>query len=199
MRYVGLDVSYRNVGVVILDSSGELSLRESLVCEAVREPDGFAWHRRQAESLFLPDDVVAIEGQAFGAFSKKSMVAGAHAVWLETAVAQTSLVFVPPPKRGKKWATNDGKATKAQMKAWARAELGLPTSRAVKFTEHEADALALAQIARAGDRLLRKRYVDIGADRRLLMENKKGNGVIQVPNQSVYRGFYGQRYESLAG
>lgn len=199
MRYIGLDVSYRNVGAVILDVAGDLRSRESLVCDAVREPDGFAWHRRQAERLFLPDDIVAIEGQSFGSFGFKSMLAGAHAAWLEAAVAQTSLVFLPAPKRGKKWATGKGDATKAQMKAWARAQLGI-TDRKVKLTEHEADALALAEIARAADRVLRTRYIDLALHQRIIIENKDGNGVIQALNRTMYRGFYGKRYDDrLAG
>lgn len=200
MRYIGLDVAYRNVGLAILDAAGDLVSREHLTCAATRDPEGFRWHAEQT-ALFLPDDIVAIEGLSFGSrHGKMHLLSGAHAIWLEAAFHQSSLVFVVPPQRVKIWAVDTAKAKKPEMIAWGRAQLQL--SPKVKLSEHEADALALAQVARAAERRMRYRFVSLTKRQGEILQNRKGDGVLQKPDLSFYRGHYGKRYEgaeSIAG
>lgn len=190
MRFIGLDVAYRNVGIVILDSAGALVSSEHRKCNALRDPEGFAWHQRQADLLFAPDDVVAIEGLSFGSIGKTHLLAGAHALWVLAAVRDTSCLYVPVPSRVKLWACEKVTATKAEMRAWARTELGLDAK--MKLSEHEADALSLAQIARTADQLQRGMYVPLSATRSHLFRQPKGTGLLDTPDRSYYHGHKGQ-------
>lgn len=197
MRFIGLDVAYRNVGVVILDHVGVCVSTAHLKCAETTDPAGFAWHRNAALQLLMPGDVVAIEGLSFGSIGKTHVLAGAHAAWLETAVAETHLVFVPVPARVKLWAVGTVKAKKPEMIAWARQELGDRAPK--KLSEHEADALALAQTALAGYYLLEGSPLDLPPIRRQLFHHPKHTGLLQVPDRSFYRGYNGQGYPTLAG
>lgn len=190
-RYIGLDVAYRNVGVVILDDAGVLLSSKHLKCGADTDPSGFAWHREQADGLFLPDDVVAIEGLSFGSIGKTHVLAGAHAMWITAAVRDTAWVYVPVPARVKLWAVESVGATKAQMKAWARDELGALAP--VKLSEHEADALSLAQIARAADLIRMGEPVILSETRAKLFRQPKGTGLLDVPGRSFYQGHHGSQ------
>ena len=190
MRYIGLDVAYRNVGVVILDHAGVCVSSQHLKCTATIDPDGFAWHRHAALQLLMPGDVVAIEGLSFGSIGKTHILAGAHAAWLEAAVYESSLVFVPVPMRVKLWAVGTTKASKPDMIAWARAELGDRAPK--KLSEHEADALALAQIALTGYALLDGAPLDLPPHRRQLFHHPKQTGLLEVPGRSFYRGYHGK-------
>lgn len=196
MRFIGLDVAYRNVGVVILDHAGVCVSTQHLKCAAARDPDGFAWHRQAASQLLMPGDVVAIEGLSFGSIGKTHVLAGAHAAWLETAVYEGSLVFVPVPARVKLWAVGNVKAKKPEMIAWARTELAdrAPT----KLSEHEADALALAQIALTGYALLHNAPLELPPHRRQLFHHPKQTGLLEVPDRSFYRGYHGQGHYAHA-
>jgi Holliday junction resolvasome RuvABC endonuclease subunit len=148
--------------------------------------------------VFLPGDIVAIEGLSFGSsYGKAHLLNGAHAIWLDAAFHQTTLVFVVPPQRVKIWAVNTSKVKKAPVIAWAREQLQI--DRKVKISEHEADALSLAQIARAAERRMRGRFVALTPRQQDILQNKKGDGVIQKPDLSFYRGQYGKGYETLAG
>lgn len=189
MRFIGLDVAYRNVGVVILDYAGDLVESTHLKCPATRDPDGFLWHWNAAD-LFLPGDVVAIEGLSFGSFGKSHLLAGAHSAWLTEAVMGSSWVFVPVPLRVKLWATGSAKATKQEMIAWARSELGERCSPK-RLSEHEADALALAQIAHMADRVRKEGPTACPPDRLKLFMNPKKTGLLDTENTGYYRGMYG--------
>lgn len=190
MRFVGLDVAYRNVGVVILDPAGVCTYTAHLKCPAATDPEGFTWHRRQADQLIQPGDVIAIEGMSFGSIGKTHVLAGAHAYWLEASVRQGHLVFVPVPARVKLWAVSSTKAKKPEMIAWARAELG--DRGPTKISEHEADALALAQIAFTGYSLVNGSSLALTPERRQLFHTQKQTGLLQVPDRSFYRGNDGQ-------
>lgn len=189
-RYIGLDVAYRNVGVVVLDDAGVLLSSQHLKCTADTDPVGFAWHRQQADGLFRPDDVVAIEGMSFGSIGKAHVLAGAHAMWITAAVRDAAWVYVPVPARVKLWAAERVTATKAEMKAWARAELGALAPS--KLSEHEADALSLAQIARAADLLRADVPVALSDTRAKLFRQPKGTGLLDAPGRSFYQGHHGQ-------
>lgn len=197
MRFVGLDVAYRNVGVAVLDHAGVCDFTRHLKCAETTDPAGFAWHRWAALQHLQPGDIVAIEGMSFGSIGKTHVLAAAHAAWLETAVAETALVFVPVPARVKLWAVGTVKATKPQMIAWGREELGLLAPK--KLSEHEADALALANIARVGYSLLKGSDVPLSETRRQIFHNAKQTGLTQVPDRSFYRGHNGKGHHPFSG
>lgn len=192
MRFIGLDVAYRNVGVVVLDHAGVCVDRQHLRCKEDAVPEAFTWHRVMADRWLVPGDVVAIEGLSFGSIGKTHVLAGAHAYWLEAAVRQGHLVLVPVPMRVKLWALDSVKATKAEMIAWARTALAL--DRTVKLSEHEADALALAQLAQAGYNLLHAGKDPALTDRqRTIFHTIKSTGLLQAEGRSFYWGANGKR------
>jgi Holliday junction resolvasome RuvABC endonuclease subunit len=198
VQFIGLDVSYRNVGVVVIDHTGACLRSTHLKCKATIDPEGFAWHRHVAQHMLMAHHVVAVEGLSFGSLGRTHVLAGAHAIWMEAAVLHCDLVFVPVPARVKLWALGTVKATKKEMIAWARSEMA--ESAPAKLSEHEADALSLAQIASAGYRLLGDEPMpDLSAVRRGIMTNSKATGLLQVPDRSFYRGYHGKGYPSLAG
>lgn len=184
MRYIGLDVSYRNVGVAILGHTDVGASLEHLQCKSPNDPEGFAWHLETAERTIKIGDVIAIEGLSFGSIGKTHVLAGAHAMWMKVAYERCRLLFVPVPVRVKIWATGLAKAKKHDMIAWAKTQVPWP-----KVSEHEADALALAEMARSGYTLMEHGLDPKLTPRRLeILYNTKQNGLTQVENRSFYRG-----------
>lgn len=195
MRFVGLDTAYRNTGVVILDGSGALLQRHHLKNKLTSEPEGFRFWLVEAQGILHAGDIVAIEGLSYGSVGRSHVLAASYAMWLLEAFQVGITVYIVPPIRVKKWALNDVKAKKPALIAWARNELGL--TQKIKLSEHEADALALAQIALAahavhsqGDFSTEKgpSLVAVLPHRRQMLHNSKGDGVTQTLGKSYFKG-----------
>lgn len=189
MRFVGLDVSYRHVGLVVLDESGEVVGLEHLQCKSKAEVEGYAWHLTRASEWLERGDVVAIEGMSFGSKGRMNVLAGAYAMWVTIAAVRSQYVFVPVPIRVKLWALGTHKASKEDMVAWAEGVVGR-----AGLSEHEADALAIAQIARASFLHLQGvlDVTTLTAKQHTALENKDGTGLVQALNKSYYRGAHGR-------
>lgn len=195
MRFVGLDTSFRHTGVVILDDSGALLERYHLKNTALYEPEGY-WHwQTEAQGILKPGDVVTIEGLSYGSIGRLHVLAGSYAMWLLEAYQKAVRIYIVPPIRVKKWAVNDVRAKKPKIIAWAKKELRM--SKKLKLSEHEADALALAQIGLAAYSIqsLDDISVDTGQPgvvvlphRQQMLHNSKGDGVTQTLGKSYFEG-----------
>jgi Holliday junction resolvasome RuvABC endonuclease subunit len=197
VRYVGVDSAYRTTGVVILDHAGQLVRRVALKCPSKRDPDGLLWWRDVIDEVIEPGDVVGLEGLSFGSTGRAHILSGVYALWQMAAIERGRYLFVVPPIRAKLWATQNAKADKVQMIAWASQYFALhemSTWEIPKVTEHEADALALALVAQVAYDAMQDpgRVLSLPKYRQEALINRLGTGVIQAEDKAFYRGRYGQ-------
>lgn len=201
MRYVGIDSAYRHSGVVVMDGSGVVLARQHLKNPEEVDHLGWIWWEAEATKWIGPGDVVAIEGLSFGSVNRSHNLAITFGLWVLQAVAVGSHVFVVPPTRVKRWATGSGVAKKPQMISWARQYLALagepPGKKPPKLSEHEADALVLATLAREAHARLDRGPTDpqwspLPSHRQDILWNALGNGVLQTPGQSSLQGHHGK-------
>lgn len=189
MRFVGVDSAYRNVGLVITNESGVLLERYHLVNKANNDPAGFVHWAKEAANILYAHDVVGLEGLSFGSIGRGHVLAGVYAIWQMAAVEGCQLLVVIPPLRAKQWATGSGKAKKPEMIKWAKDSTG----DTEKWSEHEADALALSYIARATYNHLKGLPVpgsQLNPVQEQILQNKKGNGLAQAENKFYFKGKY---------
>lgn len=186
-RFVGVDSAYRNTGIVVLNSAGEVIGREHLKNKEINDPQGFASWLVTALGVINSGDVVALEGLSFGSIGRGHVLAGTYAVWQMAAISCCRVLYVVPPLRVKLWATNNSKAKKKEMIAWAATRLNQTYN--TKWSEHEADALALAEIAFCS--YYRTRGLPTPAlneKQESILSNKKGDGITQAENKFFFKG-----------
>ena len=154
---LGLDVSLTRTGYAVANAPvDELVLSEHLVAIGViatspTKPDSsrLAFLREELRALLLPLDVelALVESPWTGGSGSAWKAAAAFGVVLEVLAAEDVPIGTLAPNSLKKYATDNGNATKAQM--IAAAELLLPSSWGESYSlyDDEADALHLATVA----------------------------------------------------
>lgn len=176
--------------MVIIDHLGTCLAHQHLKNPHDHEDESFFWHLKQAQELLKPDDYVAIEGLSFGSIGKTHMLAISHGLWRMTAYAQSAFVVIPVPLRVKLWAVDDARASKAQMIQWAKRYLGMGPKD--KLSEHEADALSMALIAKACYEALENLPPSITLRQEQILTNPKKNGLLDGTTNH-YRGLNGKQ------
>ena len=194
VRYVGIDQSYRNTGIVILDETLTPVLTQNVEnpWKSITEnPQGFMWHRKLAEDQLQKNDVVCIEGLGFGRGAYAQQGAAVYAFWMEVAYRKCDFLFIVPPLRVKMWAVGDTKANKMDMKHWAAEELGRPNDFR-RVSQHVADALAIAQVGQHAYQYLMKRELSIPEKHKArLIHNSQKNGTADAQGKFYFEGLNG--------
>lgn len=115
MRFIGIDPSTKT-GFVILDSNGEVVVQEEIRATEKKDPARMIEIAREIKSYLQPNDIVVIEGFAYGA--KGKAVDFQYGLgWLIRAMLYTERFSYTDatPSQVKKFASNKGNAKKEDL------------------------------------------------------------------------------------